>query len=304
MTTQNKMFRNDTKRGDRNVSLFCLVLQCSGERNRHGLYSFLMNILAIGDIVGQPGRRAVEMWLPALKAQYSIDFCFANAENASGGLGLDEKCARQLLDAGLDALTLGNHAFAKKQVIELLEADWPILRPINGPSDWPGKPYLVHAGKLPIVLINLSGSVFMDSLDDPFQAIDQWLKSIAEQKLGKCVIIDFHAEATAEKTAIGHFLKDRVSAVLGTHTHVQTADERILGQGTAYITDLGMTGPSNSVIGMNIESSLRRFTKRLPSRYEIGDGPAVLQGAVITLDPLCGQARSISRVSLQEDTTV
>lgn len=260
-----------------------------------------MNILAIGDIVGQPGRRAVQTWLPRLKEEYSIEFCFANAENASGGLGLDEKAARELLDAGLDALTLGNHAFAKKQIIELLEAEWPILRPINGPHDWPGLPYLIIDSVIPITLINLSGRVFMDSLGDPFQEMEKWLTVLIENKQAKCVIVDFHAEATAEKVALGHFLKDRVSAVLGTHTHVQTADERILGQGTAYITDLGMTGPSDSIIGMSVASSLHRFSKRLPSRYEVGEGPSILQGALIEIDTLSGQARSIKRIALKED---
>lgn len=259
-----------------------------------------MNVLAIGDIVGQPGRRAVAAWLPQLKEEYEIEFCFANAENASGGLGLDENGANELLDAGLDALTLGNHAFAKKQMLTLLADEWPVLRPVNGPVSWPGAPYLILNKRVPIALINLCGRVFMDALDDPFQAIEPVIDAIRARGV-KCILLDFHAEASAEKVAMGHFLKDRVTAVLGTHTHVQTADERILGMGTAYLTDLGMTGPYESVIGMNIESSLVRFAKRLPSRYETAAGPFMLQGAVISVDPLSGQATSICRVSLKEE---
>lgn len=256
-----------------------------------------MKILVIGDIVGRPGRRAVAAWLPTLIDEHQIDCCIANGENASGGMGLDANAAHELLTSGVDVLTLGNHAFAKKQVVDLMMNEWPIVRPANGPASWPGQGYCVLPRKHPIAVINLNGRVFMDGLNDPFETVDEIVKMLQKQRI-KCIIVDFHAEATAEKQAMAHFLKDRVTAVIGTHTHVQTADERIVGQGTAYITDIGMTGSYDSIIGMNIEASLTRFVKRMPSRYEVAGGRLTLQGAIVELDAICGQARRIERIFL------
>jgi metallophosphoesterase (TIGR00282 family) len=260
-----------------------------------------MKILAVGDVVGRPGRRILQAFLPALRAEYQIDFCFANGENASGGLGLDEKTAAEILAAGVDAITLGNHTFAKRKTETLLSADLPIIRPVNGPSSWPGVGYKIFDCRVPVCLISLHGRVFMDAFDDPFQTIDRVLSRLAREEKPRIVLVDFHAEATAEKVALGHFLTDRVSAVLGTHTHVATRDETILGNGTAYITDLGMTGPENSVIGMNIASSLRRFAERLPSRFEVAEGPAKLEGVVVEISDYSGKARSIRPVRVREE---
>lgn len=259
-----------------------------------------MKILVIGDIVGRPGRRAVATWLPTLIDKHNIDYCIANGENASGGMGLDANAAHELLSLGIDVLTLGNHAFAKKQIVDLMNDAWPIVRPANGPASWPGQGHLVLSKKHPVAVININGRAFMDGLNDPFESVDKIVTTLQKQRI-KCIIVDFHAEATAEKQAMAHFLKDRVSAVVGTHTHVQTADERIVGQGTAYITDIGMTGPYDSIIGMNIDASLTRFVKRLPSRYEVADGRLTLQGVIIELDAVCGQARRIERVLLIGD---
>lgn len=253
----------------------------------------------IGDIVGREGREAVIEWLPAFLRDEDIDFCIANAENAAGGLGINGKIATDLLAAGIDVLTLGNHAWEQKSWP--LEADlFPeVIRPWNGSPLWPGQGYFCaqhKAGK--ILVINLLGQIFMQGADNPFYFLHRYFEPLMQKIRPKIVIIDFHAEATAEKIALAWQLADKVTAVCGTHTHVQTADERIIGSGTAFITDLGMTGSMDGVIGMDKERSIQRFTTFMPTPYQLQRGNVHIQGAVIRVDASSGQARSINRLDI------
>lgn len=256
-----------------------------------------MNILCIGDIVGKPGREAIEKLLPDLKKQYAIDFVVANAENSAGGSGLTPKIAQQLFDAGCHVLTLGDHVWDQKELENYLEETDKVIRPANFPSGAPGRGWCIlktSAGKK-IGVVNLLGRVFMRyHIDCPFRA----LKNIVEQIRHETpiIIVDMHAETTSEKTAIGCFIDGQVSAVVGTHTHVQTADEKILPQGTAYITDLGMTGPHDSVIGQNKEEIVKRFLTALPRKFHVAENDIQLQGALIDIDEKTGKACKIVRI--------
>jgi len=255
-----------------------------------------MNILFIGDIVGSPGREAINKLLPGLKEEYSLDFIIANAENATGGSGIVPKVAQELFDSGVDVLTSGDHIWKKKDIFELINKEERILRPINYPLGLPGKGSNIFKtkGGIKIGVINVNGRVFMDPLECPFKTT-----LIAQESLNKethIIIVDIHAEATSEKVALGRYLDGKVSAVLGTHTHIQTADEKILPQGTAYITDVGMTGPYDSVIGRRVEDVLERFVTSVPVRFEVASGDIQLAGAVIDIDEKTGKARSITRV--------
>jgi metallophosphoesterase (TIGR00282 family) len=207
-------------------------------------------ILAIGDLVGKPGRKAISQLLPGLRQQYGLDLVIANAENAAGGVGLTLATAKELLGGGVDVLTSGNHIWAQKEIIPYLDSDMPILRPLNYPPGVPGKGYLVIKG---VAVVNLMGRVFIGDFDCPFRAMDQLLAKLEP----KIIIVDFHAEATSEKVAMGRYLDGRVSAVLGTHTHVGTIDAQLLPKGTAYVSDIGMTGPIDSVIGDDVEAVIR-----------------------------------------------
>ena len=206
-----------------------------------------MIILAIGDVIGKPGRRAVSNLLPELRATYHTDLVVVNAENAAGGLGTTPSTAQELLDAGADILTSGNHIWTHKEILPYLDSDMPILRPLNYPPDVPGRGYIVNQA----LVVNLIGRTFMTNYDCPFRAMDQLLDGLKNRP--PVVIVDFHAEATSEKMAMGRYLDGRVSAVLGTHTHVGTIDAQILPGGTAYVTDIGMTGPVDSIIGDDTE---------------------------------------------------
>lgn len=256
-----------------------------------------MNILCIGDIVGRPGREVLTKVLPSLKQELVIDCCVANAENASGGSGLIPKNAKEILEAGVDIMTLGDHVWDKPEVVSLLQGECPLVRPYNFPPGAPGAGYKVlkmNNGH-DVAVINLLGRTFMKyNVDCPFRAIDVILNELP--RAVKIIIVDFHAETTSEKVAFSYYVDGRVSAVVGTHTHVATADERILSKGTAAITDLGMTGPLDSVIGQDKEKIIKRFLTGLPQKFEVAQSLAVLRGVSINIDPVSGQAVSINRI--------
>ncbi len=255
-----------------------------------------MRILFIGDIVGRTGREAVVALAPQLRNELSADFVIANAENAAGGVGITPALATDLLTrAGVDVLTLGNHAWAKKEIYPYLQSESRILRPLNYPPGAPGSGcgvYETTCGVLAVIV--LQGRVFMEPVDDPFRAVDQELVNL--QGHANAVVVDMHAEATSEKQAVAWHLDGRVSAVIGTHTHVQTADDGILEGGTAYITDVGMTGPTQSIIGMAPKAILERFRTNLPARFEAADGPAALRAVLVDINEASGRARRIERI--------
>jgi len=250
----------------------------------------------IGDIIGKPGRRAVQKLLPGLCNEYDIDLVIANGENVAGGLGLTLDTAYELLDAGVNVITSGNHIWAQREIIPHLNSDLPILRPLNFPPGVPGKGSVSVCGAL---IINLVGRVFMGETDCPFQAIDRLLAQVGAES--KVIIVDFHAEATSEKIAMGRYLDDRVSAVLGTHTHVGTIDNCILPGGTAYVTDVGMVGPLDSVIGDDTESVIHSFLTRMPHRISVGKGRVSFNGVLIEIDEDEGKALSIQRIQREVD---
>jgi metallophosphoesterase (TIGR00282 family) len=246
-------------------------------------------ILAIGDIVGKPGRKAVSQLLPDLRQQYRTDLVIANGENAAGGVGLTLSTAKELLDTGVDVLTSGNHIWVHKEIIPYLDGEMPILRPLNYPPGVPGKGHIV-IGR--VAVVNLIGRTFMGDFDCPFRAMDQLLTELKQS----IIIVDFHAEATSEKGAMGRYLDGRVSAVLGTHTHVGTIDAQLLPQGTAYVTDIGMTGPLDSVIGDDAEAVIQRFLTRMPYRLSVGKGKTAFNAILVKVDDDTGRALSIERI--------
>ncbi len=243
-----------------------------------------MNILFLGDIVGSPGRRAVEELLDRLVDRHFIDLVVGNAENASGGIGITPSVADQLLKLGIDLLTSGNHIWKHKDIVPYLEDTDRLLRPANYPPGTPGQGYTILETAIgeKAAVINLEGRVFMNPLECPFRTVDAVLSLIPPEV--KVILVAMHAEATSEKLAMGWYLDGRVSAVLGTHTHVQTADERVLPQGTAYITDVGMTGPINSVIGMKTEVILERFLTQRPQSFKVASQNIQVQGVVLKFD--------------------
>ncbi|MFH1678569.1 MAG: TIGR00282 family metallophosphoesterase [Candidatus Omnitrophota bacterium] len=253
-----------------------------------------MKILFIGDIVGKPGRETVKTLLPNLIKEFEIDFVIANIENAAGGSGITPGVADELFNSGINAFTSGDHIFRKKEVLSIINDEPNLLRPANFPLISPGRGSGIFRTKNgeSIALINLLGRVFMEARECPFRVVKEEI-----DKLGcKALIIDFHAEATSEKVAMGWYLDGLVSAVLGTHTHIQTADEKILPNGTAYITDVGMTGPQRSVIGRKIEDVLTRFITQVDSRFEVASEDLQLQGVVVDIDAGTGKATSIIRI--------
>ena len=255
-----------------------------------------MRILIVGDIVGSPGRRIFKTGIKRLRAAHGLHAVIANAENAAAGSGITEALAAELFEAGADVLTLGDHVWDQKGADAFLARERRLVRPANIPEECPGYGWTtVQTALGPLTVISLLGRVFLPPADCPFRCIDALLKRIPR---GGPVMVDFHAEATSEKIAMGWHLDGRVSAVVGSHTHVQTSDERLLPGGTAYITDLGMTGPRDSVIGREIAPVLRKFVTGMPSRFEVAKGPAVLEGAIIEADRTTGKACSIARVRL------
>ncbi len=257
-----------------------------------------MKVLFIGDIVGKPGRKAVRALLPGIVGRRGVDVVIANCENAAGGFGVTRKVVEELYDNEIDALTSGNHIWDKKDIEGFIDDYDTLLRPANYPVGTPGKgSVVVQTGRgISLGVLNLEGRVFMRPLDCPFRVAEKELETLTE--LTDIVIVDIHAEATSEKEALGWFLDGRVSAVVGTHTHVQTADERVLPHGTAYITDVGMTGSFDSVLGIKKEVALQRFLTLLPNRYEVAKGDARLQGVLIDIDDQTGKSLSIERLSL------
>ncbi len=251
-----------------------------------------MRILMIGDVIGKPGRDTVRTLLPDLKREKSIDFVICNGENTAGGFGITPDTASELLESGVDVLTSGNHIWDKKEIIPLMDDGLPLIRPANYP-DAPGKGYIHQGG---VTVVNLMGRVFMASLDCPFRTADALLEQLKEEGQSKVIIVDFHAEATSEKQAMGWYLDGRVSGVLGTHTHVGTVDAKILPKGTAYLTDVGMTGPSDSVIGSDKDAVLERFLTSMPNRLAVASGPCVLNSVLVEVDEETGKASLIERI--------
>jgi 2',3'-cyclic-nucleotide 2'-phosphodiesterase len=261
-----------------------------------------VNILLIGDIVGSPGRAIVKKALPVVCRRYDIDYCIANVENAAGGFGVTREICDEMLAQGVDCMTSGNHIWDKKEIIPLIPQIPQLLRPANYPARQPGRGTHVGRGKdsgVSVATLNLSGRVFMNgAIDDPFALADRLVEELRRE--AKVVVVDVHAEATSEKNAMGHFLDGRVAAVVGTHTHVPTCDHRVLAKGTAYCTDLGMTGPYDSVIGVEKETIIARFVSGMPGRFETAKGDARFAAAVVDVDPESGLARGIERMLLTE----
>jgi 2',3'-cyclic-nucleotide 2'-phosphodiesterase len=260
-----------------------------------------MNILFIGDVVGRPGRELVRRGLRPLVEHHAVDLVIANVENAAAGFGITREIGDEFLKWGVDVMTSGNHIWDKKEVIEYIGAEPRLLRPANYPAGVPGRGGYVARTRRdePVGVINAMGRVFMLNIDDPFAVVPH--EAEAMRHWARVIIVDFHAEATSEKIAMGWHLDGKVTAVFGTHTHVQTADERVLPNGTAYITDAGMTGPHDSIIGMDREASLGRFLNGMPSKFEPATGNPRLNGVVITADASTGRATRITRISYSAD---
>jgi metallophosphoesterase (TIGR00282 family) len=252
----------------------------------------------IGDIIGKPGRQAVEQLLSSLRDERQIDFVTANGENLAGGMGLTISIAETILAAGVDVITSGNHIWDKRDIYPFLESSERVLRPLNyGTHDVPGRGWGIFQALdgTDVAVINLQGRTYMQPIENPFTDADRLLEESSEL-LPPIRLVDFHCEITSEKNALGLYLDGRVSAVVGTHTHVVTGDERILPGGTAYLTDLGMTGPLWSVIGFDPKTVLPRFLNALPTRFEVGDGPVVFNATQIDIDPATGRALAIERI--------
>ena len=260
-----------------------------------------MRILFIGDIVGRPGRQLVKTGLPALISRHDIDLVIANAENSAAGFGITRDIGDELLDLGVDVMTSGNHIWDKREALDYIGAESRLLRPANYPAGAPGNgSYLTRSRNGQSVgVINVMGRVFMLNIDDPFAVVLREIETLRQR--ARIIFVDFHAEATSEKVAMGWHLDGKVTAVVGTHTHVQTADERILPKGTAYLTDVGMTGPHDSVIGVEIEPALKRFLNALPSRFETATANPRLNAVIIDADEKTGLATDIERLSYSQD---
>jgi metallophosphoesterase (TIGR00282 family) len=245
--------------------------------------------------VGRPGRAALKALLPGLQREFAIDFTIANAENAAGGRGITKDVNDEILGAGVDVLTMGNHVWDNKNIFSFIDDEHRLIRPANYPAECPGQGYHIYTAGFnkKVAVINASGRIFLPPLDCPFQVINELIDGLPTNV--DYIIVDFHAEATSEKLAMGYYLDGRVSAVIGTHTHIQTADDRILPGGTAYITDIGMTGPIESILGMEIEPIIEKFLTGRPTRFEVAPGPAHLQGVVLNLDEESNKVLGITR---------
>lgn len=259
-----------------------------------------MKLLFVGDVIGKPGRRALQHLLPRIVDQHRIDYAVVNVENSAGGFGVTPEVLREIQELPIDVYTTGNHVWDKKEGVEILDRHPKLLRPANYPEGNPGRG--LHLGEtaagIPVAVINLEGLVYMSNLESPFRTADRLLAGLDPKY--KVILVDFHAEVTSEKQAMGFYLDGRVSAVLGTHTHVPTADERILPQGTALQTDAGMTGPYESVIGMRVDKVLHRFLLQTKASFEVAKRDVRLAGAVIDVDEATGKARSIERLLIPD----
>lgn len=259
-----------------------------------------LNILFIGDIVGETGRRMVKNYLPSIKKENKVDLVIANGENLSGGFGITKEKAEEMFNSGISIMTSGNHIWDKKEILNFMENEPRILRPANFPSQAPGKgSIVVSVNSLKVGIINLQGRIFMEPLNSPFEIAISEIEKIKNET--NAIIVDFHGEATSEKTAMGWFLDGKVSAVVGTHTHVMTADEKILPNGTAYITDVGMTGAKDSIIGIKKEHALTRFLKCIPQRLEAEKGKGIFSAVFLRIDPISGKALEIRRIFFEEN---
>src|SRR5262245_5131285 len=261
-----------------------------------------MNILIIGDVVGSPGRGIMKRALPKVFRRWDVDYCIANVENAAGGFGVTREVCDELLALGVDCMTSGNHIWDKREILPVIDQMPQLLRPANYPPDQPGAGSHVGRGqdsRVAVATLNVSGRVFMNgAIDDPFRIAEREIERL--RKEAAVIVVDMHAEATSEKMALGYFLDGKVSAVVGTHTHVPTCDHRILPGGTAYLSDLGMPGPYDSVIGVEADTIVKRFVTGLPSRYETAKGDPRLAAAVVTVDPASGRAKAIDRMLIAE----
>ncbi len=260
-----------------------------------------MRLLFLGDVVGRSGRAAVVEALPRLRKRYDLDFVVVNGENAAGGFGITEPILVELLDAGADAVTLGNHAFDQKETLVYIERHHRLVRPLNFPKGTPGPGAGLYPARngMDVLVVNAMGRIFMTELDCPFRAVDAEVTACALKHGADAILIDFHAEATSEKQALAHFLDGRVSVVVGTHTHAPTSDERVLPGGTAYMSDAGMCGDYNSVLGMEIEEPINRFLTRIPKgRFEPATGPATLSGLAVEIDDRTGLATRVAPLRL------
>ena len=255
-----------------------------------------MKILMIGDVVSQIGCDFLRERLPQYKREHAIDIVVANGENSAVGNGILPSSATFLLDSGVDVITTGNHVYKRREIYNYLEETPQVIRPANFPTSCAGNGYYLYdGGSFQLMVINLQGVSFMEPLSSPFEVVDDILSKVS----AKYILVDFHAEATGEKKALGYYLDGRVSAVVGTHTHIQTADEQILPQGTGYITDLGMTGPIESVLGVSPQSIITRFKTHMPTRFETAEGNCQLDGVVLELDPKTGGCNAITRINLR-----
>jgi metallophosphoesterase (TIGR00282 family) len=254
-----------------------------------------MKVLMVGDVYGEPGRAAIQTLLPRLRQEHAIDLAVVNVENAAGGFGITPPIAKTFLEQGVDVMTTGNHVWDKKEIVPHIVKENLLLRPANFPEGTPGVGYVtVKAGPHRVGVVNLMGRVFMNPIDCPFRKADEIMAQLRKET--PIILVDMHAEATSETLAMGWYLDGRATAVVGTHRHVQTADERVLPGGTAYITDLGLTGPTDGVIGVDRQQVIQRFMTQMPIKFETAKGPAALHGVVSTLDPETGRATSIQRL--------
>ena len=255
-----------------------------------------MKILFVGDIVGNPGRKAAKTIVPDIKRNMLIDYCIANGENAAGGTGITYAVVHELFNIGIDVITLGNHAWSKKDIFNFIDTDSRIIRPANYPQELPGKGSTVASnGKGTIGVLNLMGRVYLDNTDCPFKAAERELQYL--KNFTKIIIVDMHAEATSEKCAMAWYLDGKVSCVLGTHTHVQTADERILPFGTGFITDVGMTGPYDGILGVDRDIIIKKFLTSIPMKFEIAKGSVQFNAVVLDIDDKNGKTIDITRIA-------
>ncbi len=253
-----------------------------------------MRILMVGDVVGKPGRKAVSVLLPQLRKKHAIDLIVANGENAAGGIGLTPETAQELFKSGVDIITSGNHIWHHKEIVNYLENEPRVLRPLNMPPGVPGRGFITTDKTM---VVSLLGRVFVGHYDCPFRTMDRLLEEVNPRP--NVILVDFHGEATAEKAALAWYLDGRVSAVLGTHTHVGTIDTRVLPRGTAFVSDVGMVGAANSVIGDEVESVIDRFLTMMPHRLSVGKGDTIFNSVLVDIDQDTGRASSISRIDLE-----
>ena len=300
MNTQNNSYLK--KRGDTLFYAFYDKITLQGDtiqRKRNKILNggYRLKILFVGDVVGNPGRKTIKLIVPEMKRIMSIDYCIANCENAAGGSGITYAVAQELFNAGIDCITLGNHTWAKKDIVNFIDSETRMIRPANYPQELPGKGATVinREGKNSIGVLNLLGRVYMDGVDCPFRAAEkevQYLKNFT-----KIVIVDMHAEATSEKNALAWYLDGRVSCVLGTHTHVQTADEKILTCGTGYITDVGMTGPYEGILGVDRDIIINKFLTYMPTKFELAKGSTQFNAVLLDIDEKNGKTCKIERIN-------